>query len=78
MVKSSEDDLVSSSDQTHSGQQLQDQSFGPTQWRQRATISRIQSEIFNPTNSDKTFQRKIKDFLNNHLRNLQGAGQIIL
>ncbi len=63
MVKSSKDDLVSSSDQTHSGQQLQNQGFGPAECKQKDTYIKKPNlhKILSATNSDKTFQGKIKN-----------------
>ncbi len=63
MVKSSKDDLVSSSDQTHSGQQLQNQGFGPAECKQKDIYIRKPNlhKILSATNSYNTFQGKIKN-----------------
>lgn len=82
MVKSSKDDLVSSSDQTHSGQQLQNQGFGPAECKQNDTYTKKPNlhKILSATNSDKTFQGKLRipDTTPNQSRNLHGAGQMDL
>lgn len=82
MVKSSKDDLVSSSDQTHSGQQLQNQGFGPADANKRTLISRNQTctkyLVLQTLIKHSKEKLRIPDTTLNQSRHLQEAGQMVL